>query len=92
MEEWFGDLFWLHLVSLALGAVPTAAMVVMLPFHASATNETRPVLDALGQRFGMLGGLGLLGAVVTGVLMFVARDYQIGAMPFWFWVSAVLSS
>ena len=62
-------LFWVHLVSLALGGAATFGIPVVGRMMATATGETRPTLFKVAHGLSSVGRAGLGGLVITGPLM-----------------------
>jgi uncharacterized membrane protein len=82
-------LFWIHLVSLALGGAAVFGIPVVGSRMASATAETRPTLFAVADGLSRVGraALGLL--IITGPLMLWLK-YGWAAPNVWFWVKMIL--
>ncbi|MBI4920566.1 MAG: hypothetical protein HY834_02360 [Devosia nanyangense] len=82
-------LFWIHMVSLALGGVAAFGIPVVGMRMPTATAETRPLLFGIANALSNIGraGIGLL--LVTGPLIFWL-DFGWVAPNAWFWIKMIL--
>ena len=82
-------LFWIHMVSLALGGVAAFGIPVVGMRMATATAETRPLLFSIADGLSKVGraGIGLL--LVTGPLIFWLK-FGWMAPNSWFWIKMIL--
>lgn len=90
MDYFIQVLFWIHMVSLALGGVATFGIPVVGSKMASASPEARPLLFSIADGLSRIGraGLGLL--IITGALIVWLKFGGTAGFTFWFWVKMVL--
>ena len=83
-------LFWIHLVSLALGGAATFGIPVVGRMMATATGETRPTLFKVAHGLSSVGRAGLGGLIITGPLMVWLKFGGTAGFTTWFWAKMVL--
>jgi hypothetical protein len=83
-------LFWIHLLSLALGGAAAFGIKVASGPMPSVAPEPRPTLLAIMKGLSNVGrtGIGLL--IITGPLLVWLKYGGVGGFTFWFWIKMAL--
>jgi putative membrane protein len=79
-------LFWIHLVSLAVGGAAVFGIPIVGSRVPSATPEMRPVLFGIADRLSGIGRVALILLVITGPLMLWLKYGGPSGLSWWFWV------
>lgn len=83
-------LFWIHLVSLALGGVAVFGLPVVGARIGPASPETRPTLFKIAEIFSTIGRAAFGALIVTGPLLVWLRFGGTSGFNAWFWAKMVL--
>ena len=83
-------LFWIHLVSLALGGAASFGIPVVGSMMPTATAETRPVLFKVADGLSKVSRGGLAGLIITGPLLVWLKFGGTAGFTGWFWAKMVL--
>ena len=89
MEVVNNILFWIHLVSLALGGAAAFGLPVVGAQMPTATPETRPTLFKVAHGLSNLGRVGLGGLIVSGPLLVWLKFGGTAGFSYWFWAKMV---
>ena len=83
-------LFWLHLVSLALGGVGAFGIPVVGSMMPMASAETRPTLFKAAHGLSRVSRIGLAGLIITGPLLVWLKFGGMAGFNWWFSLKMVL--
>lgn len=83
-------LFWLHLVSLALGGVGAFGIPVVGSMMPMASAETRPTLFKAAHGLSRVSRIGLAGLIITGPLLVWLKFGGTAGFTAWFWAKMIL--
>lgn len=79
-------LFWIHLVSLALGGVAVYGIPIVGSKMRSATPEQRPLLIKITHQLSTVGRGAFLALIITGPLMLWLGFGGTAPNMVWFWI------
>lgn len=89
MDIVFKLVFWLHLVSLAIGGAASFGVPALLGLALKAEPAQKPVFGQVILRLASVGRMAVVLLILTGAVM-VPHFSAAGALNFWFWVKMVL--
>lgn len=89
MEIFNNILFWLHLVSLAVGGAASFGIPVVGGLMPTVAPEVRPTLFKVIKGLSTVGRGGLAGLIVTGPLLVWLKFGGVSGFTGWFWAKMV---
>jgi len=90
MDIFINLLFWIHMVSIALGGVAVFGLPVVGARIGPATPEVRPTLFAIAEAMSTMGRAAFGALIITGPLMVWLRFGGTSGFTAWFWAKMVL--
>ncbi|MEO6394350.1 MAG: hypothetical protein ABIO40_00385 [Devosia sp.] len=89
MEYLLPFLFWVHLLSLAIGGAAVFGIPIVASKVGGATPEFRPTLFSIATQLSSIGRVAFALLIVSGPLLFWLKYGSVAPNP-WFWVKMAL--
>ncbi len=90
MDIFVNLLFWIHMVSIALGGVAVFGLPVVGARIGPAAPEVRPTLFQIAERLSTIGRAAFGALIITGPLMVWLKFGGTAGFTGWFWAKMVL--